>query len=837
MVLSQAIAVSAFCQQGPGSSLSTGEIVVTAQKREQAINSVGMTIVATSAETLSARGVTDTSDLAKVVSGFTATDSGFLTPVYTLRGIGLFDSGFGSTPSVAVYVDQIPLPFPLSQRGAALDLERVEILKGPQGTLFGQSATGGAINYIAAKPTSTLATGAEITYERFGKVDLAAFVSGPLSDNLKGRVAARVVQGGAWQYSVSRPDDKNGDSDQLFGRVLLDWEPSDRLKITINANGWRDKSEIPASQFVGNQLNILATPDPRNPYYIIDAEAFAAINNPASPNYDASFPTRQSIVFDRAASGEPGSTALLAGPNGDGSSLADNSRQADWNEDRPPASDEYFYEFSSQANLRLSGNLDLVSLTSYQKTKIDRVGDLDGTTASALQTNMRGHIETFFQELRLGYTTDTINWTLGANYDSSKIYDEGYFDIWDLSLNEGLPGLRIRNVTNTLDQKIKNYSAFSQVEYKISDNFAAEGGIRYTKSKRTAAFCGANDEAGRKLIGNSDIVPGFGFYDLQTAFGLDPAGHIVVEEGECSQLNNLVAPGDPRFLRPVIDPYEQTLKEDNISFRLGATYKTTDGTLLYATVSQGYKSGIISNISSSALSQLLPAKQEKVVSYEAGIKIPLREIRTQVNLSGFYYDYQDKQLRARVRDPIFGLIDLLVNVPKSYIWGLEGEVTTSPFSNFDLYISATYLKSMVSGSFSESFGRIVYNQAGFTGDFKGSRLPYTPRLSAIVDGNYKIPISQSSNLFFGGTLTYSSRDNVTFDNDIIDGSDFYRRKHALVDVRAGISADEGKWKLSMFVRNITNKFYETAYFSGVDAGTRNVNKPRTFGVTLSMRMN
>lgn len=107
--------------------------------------------------------------------------------------------------------------------GVALDLERVEVMKGPQGTLFGQSSTGGAINDIAAKPTDTFKAGFDASYERFGKADLGGFVSGPLSDTLKGRLAVKAVTGGAWQYSVSRPHDKNGKSDLLQGRDRRIW--------------------------------------------------------------------------------------------------------------------------------------------------------------------------------------------------------------------------------------------------------------------------------------------------------------------------------------------------------------------------------------------------------------------------------------------------------------------------------------------------------------------------------------------------------------------------------------------------------------------------------------
>ncbi|HUD93469.1 TonB-dependent receptor plug domain-containing protein [Sphingobium sp.] len=146
-----------------------GDIIVTAQKREQAINDVPLSITAASGEKLANQGVTNVSDLVKIVPGFNYTESAFATPVYTLRGIGFYDTSLAAKPTVSIYQDQVPIPFSIMTRGATLDLERVEVLKGPQGTLFGSNATGGAINYIAAKPTSTFKAGLDAGVDNSGR--------------------------------------------------------------------------------------------------------------------------------------------------------------------------------------------------------------------------------------------------------------------------------------------------------------------------------------------------------------------------------------------------------------------------------------------------------------------------------------------------------------------------------------------------------------------------------------------------------------------------------------------------------------------------------------------
>ncbi|MEO0033598.1 MAG: hypothetical protein RIS94_3356, partial [Pseudomonadota bacterium] len=217
--------------QAATDTVSNAEIIVTANKREQSANSVGLTIQAASGDTLLQRGITGPADLSKLVPGFTFTQSIYSTPVYTLRGIGLYDATFGAAPSVSVYTDQIPRNVPVMSDALDLDVERVEVLKGPQGTLFGQSSTGGAVNYIMGKPTKDLHAGFNASYERFDRAEVGGFISGPLGDKVQARLAVKGISGGAWQNSLSRANDDNGDTRKLMGRLTVDLEPAPGVKI------------------------------------------------------------------------------------------------------------------------------------------------------------------------------------------------------------------------------------------------------------------------------------------------------------------------------------------------------------------------------------------------------------------------------------------------------------------------------------------------------------------------------------------------------------------------------------------------------------------------------
>ena len=159
------------------------------------------------------------------------------------RGVCV-DTALASGPTVSVHIDQTPLPFSAMTNGVSLDLQRVEALKGPQGTLFGQNATGGAVNYIANKPTETFESGLDVSRGRFNTRDITGFVSGPLSETLQYRVAARLLHSSAWQRSYTDQsalpadpywtragdtysfDKKAGDQDFWTARVAMQWQPT-----------------------------------------------------------------------------------------------------------------------------------------------------------------------------------------------------------------------------------------------------------------------------------------------------------------------------------------------------------------------------------------------------------------------------------------------------------------------------------------------------------------------------------------------------------------------------------------------------------------------------------
>lgn len=789
-----ALPTSAFAQEEPAQAATDIQtasaydtIIVTANKREQNLNDVGLAITALSGEALEKQNVSSLADLARTIPSLTFQPTQYSTPVYTLRGVGFYDSTLASYPTVSVYLDEAPQPLPVLTTHTAFDLERVEVLKGPQGTLFGNNSTGGAINFIARKPTDTFEAGGDISFGRFARVEGNAYISGPISDNLTARVAINGAMADGWQRSISRPAETNGEVGYIAGRVLLDWRAADGLRFRLNASGWRDSSDPAAPQFVGLIPQFTGTLAP------------AQLTLPFAPR---------------------------------------KARAADWLRANKPNLDEKMGQVVLRGDVDLTQDITLTSITSYAAYARDNASyEFDGTPyLNGDYFGALGRVKTFSQELRIGNAGNLpFRWVVGANYERTKTREFAVVNFSEASLAPvfGFTGDMIRS-----KQAMRNYAAFANAEYDISDQLTVKGGIRYTQADRSFSNCtldGGDGTFSGVFTGLANAIQ-FGFVPVP---GFTPTFTPVPPIGpdQCNALDNVTFDGTPITYLP--GELFANLKEDNVSWRVGVDFKPSNDLLLYANVARGYKAGSFPFLSGASFDQNAAVTQESLLSYEAGFKASVLDRRINVNGAAFWYKYDDKQLRAKVPDPVFNLLEALVNVPKSELKGVELEVSGRPVKGLTLGAAGSYIDSEINEF-------VNYSRSNDLTDFAGSRIPYTPKWQVSASADY---------VFDGGKIqpfvgaTYSWRSDQ-FAN--IGGSrglvlpaegrsdypldDIFKIKaYGLLDLRAGVEAEDGSWRVSVFGKNVTNKYYTTNVQTAYDNVVRFAGMPATYGVTLAVK--
>ncbi|WP_293824747.1 TonB-dependent receptor [uncultured Brevundimonas sp.] len=744
------------------------EIIVTAQRRSERLRDIPFSVTAVQGEELLQQGVTDVAQLQKVVPGLSVQQSTLGVPIYSIRGIGFYDTAVTASPTVTTYVDQIPLAYSAETRGAALDVQRVEVLKGPQGTLFGLNATGGAINFVANKPTDQAEAGFDLDAGRFDTFNAQGFVSGPIAPNLNARLALRAETRGDWQESLTANDalfGKTGDStlgERRFysGRFLLDWTPSDRVGLEFNLNGWKDNSDTQAAQYLG--FYPAAPADPFN------AAVYAALGDPR----------------------------LITDPGG--------SRVASWDAGRDYSRDDYFYQLSINGHIDLTDQITLSSISAYSKYKEDSFTDPDGLAYNDLGAHLLADIESYYQELRLSGDSGRFKWMLGANYaeDTTTEVQVQYLQGTQAHLGPfPYPTAELRN-----HQEITTVGVFGSLDYKLTDELTLQASVRYTDQDRDYAGCLA--DSGDGLMATA----------IGAIFGA------ATSPGAClTQTTAGVVP-------PVI---VDSLPEDNVSWRASLNWKPAADTTVYASASTGYKAGGYSLLPAVFAVQLTPATQESVLAYELGARTAFAERRVQLSGAVFYSDYDDKQITGSIVLPPFGPLPILLNIPRSRVWGAELEAILRPISGLAITAGVTYVNSRIEENPSDPLD--VY---GYPANFIGESFPNTPEWQGVVDAQYDFALSGRLNGFVGATFSARSSTATALGNSNttitglpgleIDG-------YGLLDLRAGVETADGAWRFQVWGRNVTDETYATNRIKQVDTLSEFVGMPATYGVTLSYR--
>ena len=428
---------TAYAQSTDTSGPTLTEIIVTAQKREQKLSDVGATIDVATGKELRTLGVTDVSQLASVVPGFTYAVSQVGAPLFALRGINFNAAQFTAPPAVSVYVDEVPLPYSFMTQAAFLDVDHIEVVKGPQGTLFGENSTGGSINVVAAKPSSTFSFGTELSVNNFGQVQDESHIGGALASTVNARVAVSTAQFGPWQKPYFEGVNDNGSQNKSAARLLLDWTPTDRLSVSLNANGNYDHGQQQQPQFR------LFTP------------AVAGGANPALATYPVPTSARDADIL-------PGFNTHL---------------------------DNRLYQTAGRIEYELNDDTRLISITNYTNSEIQVPINEAGTALPGVNTLSTVTDSLFSQELRLsGSTPDKrVTYILGGNFENNNMLEQLNQSFLDYS---GLPPDAELNSPFKIGARY--VAGFGNVDFKIVEPLTFTAGARYTSARETRKGCTAD---------------------------------------------------------------------------------------------------------------------------------------------------------------------------------------------------------------------------------------------------------------------------------------------------------------------------------------------------------
>ncbi|WP_336950651.1 TonB-dependent receptor [Sphingobium aromaticivastans] len=771
---------------------AAGEIIVTAQKREERLQDVGISVAAFGAETLAQNRVENVTDLTKIVPGLTATPSPTNTPVFTLRGVGFFESSVSSSPNVAVYIDQAPLSLPVYTSLTAFDLERVEVLKGPQGTLFGANATGGAINFVAAKPTQTLAAGATLSYGRFNALGVDAFISGPLSDTLAARFAIKASRSDGWQKSYTR-DDRLGKQDTIAARLLFDWKPTDKLDVSLNVNGWLDRSDTQAPQLARPIL-----PD--------DLQAPVGACGPTG-----------CVTADHPI--------LLYAP------APRNGRAADWSpiQRYRPKQDNKFFQTILTMNYEVADDISLTSLTNYIHYDQFKTSNLSGLALLDVE-NAADVAQThdFTQEIRLSNSNPgRLRWVVGGNLALSESSQEVLLVYPEAST--GCCTIGFTADTYTSKQKKRYLAGFANLQWEVVDDLTLKGGVRYTDG-RHSAIDGEYDAR------NYTEIPGANGF---AAFANNAFANAYVPLFCPGTTFQPIAPGGAIAIDPMTcqsGVYSDVLREENTSWSAGIDYKPIPGLLLFANVSKGYKAGAFPAASAGSWEAYYPVRQEYLTDYEAGFKATLPGGLGIVNGAAFYYDYRNKQLRGKLVNPFFGALDHLVGIPKSTIKGAEIDATIAPVRNLTLRVAATYLDAKI-----KKYNGVTGTQSvnglllPVYGSYAGVPLPFSPKWQGSLGADYAFLINDGMEAFVGGTLSAQTKSYGSPEIDPKKISDAYIKGYAILDLRAGLRDENDRWNVTVYGKNVTNSYYWTNRLRNFDTVVQYAGRPVEWGISVGWK--
>jgi outer membrane receptor protein involved in Fe transport len=810
---------AAFAQDEGSNSRNVETIIVTAQKREESQQDVPLSVAAYDEQIVSDAGVADIKDLISIAPGLmvTSTQSETITTA-RIRGIGTVGDNFGLESSVGVYIDGVFR----ARNGVALgdlgEIAGIEVLRGPQGTLFGKNTSAGVLSVSTAQPEDDQFFSVEATGGNYDFYRLAATANGRLSDRVLGRLfAVTADRSGFTNLTIQDANGNNRTTDSetqhfdaVRGQLLIDLTPNAELRL-IADYATRDEFCCSAVQwdFTGVAAGLVGA-------------VGGQVLNPADPE----------------------------------------RRQAFAN--LPYEQDIEDYGVSAQVDWAFDNGVDMTSVTSLRNWENQRSQDIDYSSADIARREFANNfteIERFSQELRFNGQNGDLNWLVGGFFSNERL-DLGdaisFGNDWEAFLGLALTsGASPQGVTGTIsaltqgainipfgaalpggtgvsqdiyEQEATSFALFTHNTYDVTDAFSITAGLRFTREEKdlTASF---------------DTNAPLGCSALEGAFGFDPASGFAAattaalagQGATPAQIQAAVVPGVVAigniclpYARTGLDNtgYNQSRTDEEISGTIRGQYRFNDDVMGYAGYSRGFKAGgfnldrqfngpIGANGYTNVDTSFAP---EIVDAFEVGVKSEWLNNALLLNANAFTQTVSDFQLNT-----FNGVAFVVESVQEVQSSGLEVDfLYFTPIDGLDIQGGAAFVDA-------------TYEEVN-TGD-------------PLVDAVAGKPISLSPEFYFNGAITYERP--ITEDllarfhldgrwvSDYNTGSDLDPEKEqdafGLLNARIGLGASDLSWALELWGRNLTDETYAQVAFDAFAQGARERNFVTTFGTSNDAR--
>ena len=852
------LASPAFAQEAPSDEAGAQEqvglsdIIVTATKRSENLQDVPVAVSAISSESLQAKGVFETSDLNNTMPNFQVSSPyGQQQPNFSVRGVGVgTEFNANAASPIGVYVDEVYQAFRSSHGQQLYDLNQIEVVRGPQGTLYGRNTTGGAINFITRGPELEGQNGYFTAgYGNYSRINLEGAIEvTPVDDVFGIRLAATYVDsdpylrnrlpkgpntiaaGGASGLNFNTGRDPGGA--KSYGlRLSMRFRPTDAIDLNLKRYAAESEGGVEAPLPTGSSRNSDLI-DYTNPNFLLGG-LFAALA-PAGlvpPNYSQS-----------------------------GRGLGLNEVELDTVGVATSRARGAVFD----ARFELSDSLKLISVSGfddglYRQTQTD----CDAAPIRLCALGYASKFSAFNQDIRLDFDGGPFKAIFGAFYGTDKVTADNRPDFFnflsDVTAAVGLPatyfnpggafngaGLSAGSLptgiraTQHFAQKRTSYAAYGEASYEITPTLKLTAGLRYTKDKNrfydglTTYY---DDTGAARLITVSNFVQGGALspYFLQDV--RDEAGNVVI-------------PSFQGLGIPVPGGFENSGSAGRVTGRAIVDWKPADDILVYGSYSRGYRSGTFNGLAYGSANQVYFVKPEQVDAFEVGLKSRFWDNRAQFNVAAFYYKYKGQQGQVVDASATANLISL-----DGTLKGLEVEAIVEPVDGLTLSASFGLLDSSYKGgacpanpadipSFPAQLGSCVVSSAGPV-SVGGNPFPYAAKQSAsfaadwniIDDGDNKLTLHGDAN-YTGQFYFDSFKDYGRGPLPVVASGRFGEGEGKYWIVNARATYKMGRYSISVWGKNLTDKVY---YPFGISLenlfgnGYRVRAQPRTYGVEATVR--